>query len=449
MSVQLPVDTRLLRQSRDLRLLIGGRTISELGSAIATVGAAVQVYGMAHSSLAVGALGMAAAVPMLVGMLAGGAAADATDRRLLILGTEATAGVIVAGLAVNAASGHPQLWLLFVLAAASGAVAGLGAPARSAAVPTLVTAEQLPAAAALNATVNKAAALVGPALAGLVIARFGVAATFGADAASYLACALMAARLRPLRPDGGGRRAGLGSFAEGLGYLRHNRLVAGLLFVDVTAMVFGMPSALFPAIGTGRFHGGATTVGMLYAAPAAGALAGALTSGWIARVRHAGRVLLASVMVWGLAVCGFGLAPSLLAALVWLALAGCGDLVSEVLRSSMLQLSIPDRLRGRLSALWLAQANAAPALGNLEAGGVASISTPVISVISGGLACVLGAALLARVSPALRQAGLRPDQPGAPIAEGRGQPAVCASRITRQAGPHGVTGIQIKGEERS
>jgi MFS transporter, ENTS family, enterobactin (siderophore) exporter len=146
MSLQLPVDTRLLRQSRDLRLLFGGRTISELGSAIATVGAAVQVYGMAHSSLAVGALGMAAAVPMVTGMLAGGAAADATDRRLLILGTEATAGVIVAGLAVNAASGHPQLWLLFVLAAASGAVAGLGAPARSAAIPTLVTAEQLPAA---------------------------------------------------------------------------------------------------------------------------------------------------------------------------------------------------------------------------------------------------------------------------------------------------------------
>jgi ENTS family enterobactin (siderophore) exporter len=330
--------------------------------------------------------------------------------------------VVVAGLAVNAASGHPQLWLLFVLAAASGAAAGLGAPARSAAVPTLVTAEQLPAAAALSATVNKAAALVGPGIAGMVIAWFGVAATFGADAASYLVCALMATRLRPLRPGGGGRRAGLGSFAEGLGYLRHHRLVAGLLLVDVTAMVFGMPTALFPAIGTGRFHGGATTVSLLYAAPAAGALAGALTSGWIARVRRAGRVLLASVMVWGLAICGFGLAPSLPVALVWLALAGTGDLVSEVLRSSMLQLSVPDRLRGRLCALWLSQANAAPALGNLEAGGVAAISTPLISVISGGIACVLGAALLARVCPALRRARLRPGEPGAASAEGGASP---------------------------
>ncbi|MBO0818627.1 MAG: MFS transporter, partial [Actinobacteria bacterium] len=419
---QPPVDTRLLRQSRDLRLLFGGRAISELGSAIATVGAAVQAYGMTHSSLAVGALGMAAAVPMVTGMLAGGAVADATDRRLLILAAEAAAGVIVAGLAVNAASGHPQLWLLFVLAAASGAVAGLGTPARSAAVPTLVTAKQFPAAAALNATVNKAAALAGPAIAGLVIAQFGVAATFGADAASYLICALMAARLRPLWPGGGGRRAGLGSFAEGLGYLRHHRLVTGLLLVDVTAMVFGMPSALFPAIGAGRFHGGATTVGLLYAAPAAGALAGALTSGWIARVRRAGRVLLASVMVWGLAVCGFGLAPSLPMALAWLALAGTGDLVSEVLRSSMLQLSIPDRLRGRLSALWLAQANAAPALGNLEAGGVAAISTPIISVISGGLACALGAVLLARVCPILRRARLRPGNQELPLRKAGASP---------------------------
>jgi ENTS family enterobactin (siderophore) exporter len=393
-----------------------------LGSAIATVGAAVQAYGMTHSSLAVGALGMAAAVPMVIGMLAGGAVADATDRRLLILATEAVAGVIVAGLAVNAASGHPQLWLLFVLAPASGAVAGLGAPARSAAVPTLVTADQLPAAAALNATVNKAAALAGPAIAGLVIARFGVAATFGADAASYLVCALMAARLRPLWPGGGGRRAGLGSFIEGLGYLRHHRLVTGLLLVDVTAMVFGMPSALFPAIGTSRFHGGATTVGLLYAAPAAGALAGALTSGWIARVRHAGRVLLTSVMVWGMAICGFGLAPSLPMALAWLALAGTGDLVSEVLRSSMLQLSIPDRLRGRLSAIWLAQANAAPALGNLEAGGVAAISTPIISVISGGLACALGAVLLARVCPILRQARLRPANQELPLRKAGASP---------------------------
>lgn len=403
----MSVDTRPLRDSRDLRLLLGGRAISALGSAVTMVAAALQAYRMTHSSLMVGALGAAEAVPAVAGMLIGGAIADAADRRRLILLTEAAAGMIAACLAVNAAAGHPRLWLLFLLTAAGGAAAGLGAPARTAAVAALVSADQLPAAVALNATVSQTAALAGPAIAGLVIARFGVTAAFAADAASYLSGALVAARMRPLLPGGGGRQPGLGSFAEGLGYLRHHRLVAGLLLIDVNAMVFGMPSALFPAIGTGTFHGGAAAVGLLYAAPAAGALVGALTSGWIGRVRHAGRVLLASVAIWGLAICGFGVAPDLLAGVTLLALAGAADLVSEVLRSSLLQLSIPDAMRGRLSALWLAQANAAPALGSLEAGSVAAISTPAISVISGGLACVLGGALLARACPALLRARLR------------------------------------------
>jgi len=201
---------------------------------------------------------------------------------------------------------------------------------------------------------------------------------------------------------------------------------------------------LFPAIGTGTFHGGAAAVGLLYAAPAAGALAGALTSGWIGRVRHAGRVLLASVAVWGLAICGFGVAPDLLVGLMLLALAGAADLVSEVLRSSLLQLSIPDRMRGRLSALWLAQANAAPALGNLEAGSAAAISTPAISVISGGLACILGAALVARLCPALARARFcaaagdaasagqgKPAGPGGPVAGETG----AARRATRPSAP--------------
>jgi MFS transporter, ENTS family, enterobactin (siderophore) exporter len=435
MSIRLPMDTRPLRDGRDLRLLLGGRAISALGSAVTMVAAALQAYGMTHSSLAVGALGAAEVVPMVAGMLIGGAIADAADRRLLVLVTEAAAGVIVAGLAVNAACGHPRLWLLFLLTAASGAAAGLGAPARPAAVATLVAADQLPAAVALNATVNKAAALAGPAAAGLVIARFGVTAAFAADAVSYLLCALVAARMRPLRPGGGGR-VGLGRFAEGLGYLRRHRLVAGLLLIDVNAMVFGMPTALFPAIGTGTFRGGAAAVGLLYAAPAAGALAGALTSGWIGRVRHAGRVLLASVAVWGLAICGFGVAPDLPVGLVLLGLAGAADLVSEVLRSSLLQLSIPDRMRGRLSALWLAQANAAPALGNLEAGSAAAISTPAISVISGGLACILGAALVIRLCPVLARARLCAAA-GDAAAAGQGKPAGPAS--ARRAGETGAT----------
>ncbi len=169
MNGQLSVDMRPLRHSHDLRLLFGGRTISQLGSAIAMIAAALQAYDLTHSSLAVGTLGVAAAVPMVAGMLIGSAIADAADRRKLILATEAAAGVIVAGLAVNAASGHPRLWLLYLLTAASGAAAGLGGPARSAAVPTLVTAVQVPAAAAISMISGGLACILGAAL----LARLG------------------------------------------------------------------------------------------------------------------------------------------------------------------------------------------------------------------------------------------------------------------------------------
>ncbi len=412
MASRLSVDLAPLRQSRDLRLLYAGRAVSSLGSAVAAVSAALQVYDLTRSSLAVGALSVAEAVPMVAAMLVGGALADAFDRRRLILVPQLVAGTFVAGLALNADQPHPKLWLVYVLVAVSGAALGLGAPARSAAVPTLVTADLLPAAIALNSTVNEVASLVGPGLGGLIIARFGLTAAFGADAAGFGVYALLTAFAGPLLPSARATRPGLSSFVEGLTYVRRHGLVVGLLLIDVDAMVFGIPKALFPAIGTVTFHGGPIVVGLLYAAPAAGAVVGAATSGWISSVRRAGPILVASVMIWGGAVVAFGFVRVLPAALILLAVAGAADLVSEVFRSSLLQLSIPDALRGRLTALWLAQANGAPALGNLEAGAVASLTSPAVSVISGGFACILGAALLGGALPALRNARFQPKPAG-------------------------------------
>ncbi|MHB8294594.1 MAG: MFS transporter, partial [Acidimicrobiales bacterium] len=297
MVARLSVDLAPLRQSRDLRLLYAGRAISSVGNAVTAVAAALQVYDLTHSSLAVGAISAAEAVPMVAAMLVGGALADAFDRRRLILFPQLIAGVLLAGLAANAALPHPRLWLVYLLVATSGAALGVGAPARSAAVPTLVAPELLPAAVALNSTVNKLASLVGPALGGLIVARFGLTAAFGADAVCFGAYAVVVAFVGPLPPSTRTTRPGARSFAEGLTYVRHHGLVIGLLLIDVDAMVFGMPKALFPAIGTVTFHGGPATVGLLYAAPAAGALAAAATSGWISAVRRAGPVLLASVMV--------------------------------------------------------------------------------------------------------------------------------------------------------
>jgi ENTS family enterobactin (siderophore) exporter len=170
--------------------------------------------------------------------------------------------------------------------------------------------------------------------------------------------------------------------------------------------VFGMPRALFPALGTGLFHGGADTVGLLYAAPGAGALLGAATSGWVSRVRRAGLAVVVAVVLWGAAIAAFGLVPWLPLALGLLALAGFADVVSEVFRTTLMQLSAPDGLRGRVVALWQAQVTGAPKLGDTEAGAVAALTTPQVSVVSGGLACVAGAILLARLIPQLRRASV-------------------------------------------
>jgi ENTS family enterobactin (siderophore) exporter len=179
-----------------------------------------------------------------------------------------------------------------------------------------------------------------------------------------------------------------------------------MLLVDTNAMIFGMPSALFPALASTHFHGGSATFGLLTAAPGLGAMIGAATSGWTGRLRRPGVVVIGAGMVWGAAIALFGIVTSLPLALFFLALAGMGDLISEVLRNSLLQRYTPDSLRGRVSSLYLAQVTTAPAVGNVEAGGVARLVSPGFSVVTGGLACVAGALVLGALIPALRNSTL-------------------------------------------
>jgi ENTS family enterobactin (siderophore) exporter len=194
--------------------------------------------------------------------------------------------------------------------------------------------------------------------------------------------------------------------AEGLRHVRHNAVVGGMLAVDTSAMIFGMPSALFPALAKEHFHGGSATFGLLAAAPAFGALLGAATSGWTSRVRRPGIVIIGAGLSWGAALVGFGFSTSIVVALGFLALAGMSDLISEVLRNALLQHYTPDELRGRVSSLYLAQVTTAPSLGNVEAGVVAQLFSLTASVVSGGLACVAGALILGAVNPGLRRASL-------------------------------------------
>lgn len=361
----------------------------------------IQVYRLTGSSLDVGLLGIVQLGPLLGCSLLGGTLADAFDRRRVLLGAQLCLAATSVGLALNALSPHPALWLVYLLSAIAAGFAGIDSPTRAAAIPAMVPAAELPAALALNQTLMQLGLVVGPALGGLVIARVDLAAAYWIDVGTFGvsigAVWLMAAML----PEGGGTKAGVKSIAEGLRFLKGRQALQGTFVIDINAMVFGMPRALFPQLGTTVFGGGASTVGLLYAAPGFGALVGALGSGWVGRISRQGYAVLVAVALWGAAIAGFGFSPWLWLALALLAVAGAADVISAVFRNTILQLSVPDRLRGRLSAVHIAVVAGGPRLGDTESGAVATAIGPRGSVISGGLACLLGVGLIAKLMPEL------------------------------------------------
>jgi MFS family permease len=416
--MRLLSDVTPLRESRQYRLLYAGELLAFVGSQLTVVAVPLQVYLLTRSSLAVGLVGLAQLGPLLVCSLVGGAVVDAVDRRVLLVWVQLARGALGVGLVANALRPTPMLWPLYVLTAAAAGLQAVDMPARTAAIPSLVRRELLPAAAALHQILMQVGLVAGPALAGLVVARTGLAAAYGIEVAAFAAASLLAAALRPLPPGEGAAPAGIASIREGLRFLRGRRALQGTFLIDLNAMVFGMPRALFPALGTGLFHGGPGTVGLLYAAPGAGALLGALTAGWVGGVRRQGRAVLVAVTVWGAAITVFGLVTWLPLALVLLAVAGAADVVSAVFRNTILQLTVPDGLRGRLAAIHIGVVTGGPRLGDAEAGAVAAVAGPRFSVVSGGLACLAGVALIAWRLPELdrtvMEPGGPPDEPGGP-----------------------------------
>jgi MFS family permease len=387
-------DVTPLRRSPEFRRLWLGQMVSGMGSQLTIVGVAYQTYRMTHSSFVVGLVSLVQLGPLLFGSLWGGSIADAHDRRRVLLVAQLVLCVTSIGLAVNAGLPHPLLWPVFACTAASAAFQGVDMPARKAALPMILATEELPAALALQQVLFQLAAVVGPAIAGLLIARTSLSVVYACDVVSFGAAVTAVLMLPSLVPSGGGTKAGLRSIAEGMRYLRGQRLLASTFLIDIDAMVFGMPRALFPALGTGLFGGGAGTVGLLYAAPAGGALIGALLTGWVAGVRRQGRAVIVAVVVWGAAIAAFGVIPVLWIGILLLALAGAADVVSAVFRNAILQMTVPEHLQGRLGGVFTAVVTGGPRLGDAEAGAVAALGGVQTSVVSGGLACIAGVALL-------------------------------------------------------
>ena len=400
-SSRFVVDVTPLRESPRFRRLYFGHSLGYLGRELTTVAVPYQVYLLTESTLAVGALGIVQFVPLMLVSLVGGAVVDAVDRRLVLVVSQLFLAMTAVGLAVNAASSSPAVWPLFVLSGISAGLSGFEGPARMSAVPSVLPRRLLASGFALNQTLSEVANAVGPALAGFVIARFSLALTYGLQAFTFLVAATALIGIGTMRPEGGGRAVSFSSIGEGLHYLKGQRLIQSCFLIDINAMVFGMPRALFPALGTVLFAGDATTVGLLYAAPGVGALVAAVTSGWVSGVNRRGRVVVGAVIVWGVAIAVFGVVPFLPVALLLLGVAGAADVISAVFRNTILQLTVPDSLRGRLSSIHAAVVGGGPRLGDLEAGAVAAVTSIRFSVVSGGVACVLGAIAVARYFPEL------------------------------------------------
>lgn len=373
--------------------------LAQTGRQLTVVAVPFQVYDLTGSTVAVGLLGLAQLVPLLVVSLVGGALADAVNRRSLLVLSQLVLAGTGAGLLWNSVADQPAVWPLFVLSAVNAGVSAIDSPTRTSIVPGLVGRGLLPSAMALNQTLTNTAKAVFPALGGLLIATVGLAFSYGIEIVAFIAAALVI-RCIPDQPTvGGGRKFELSSITEGLRYLKGRRLLQATFLIDLNAMVLGMPTALFPAMGTSVFGGDAFTVGLLFAAPGAGALLGAVTSGWVSVVRRQGIAVLVAVIIWGAAMAVFGLTDFLGLALVMLAIAGAADVVSAIFRGTIVQLAAPDALRGRLSSIHMAVVAGGPRLGDLEAGLVAALTSVRFSVVSGGLACIGGALLLARWAP--------------------------------------------------
>lgn len=415
---RVAMDLGPLRSSRDFRIIFWARVVALLGISLTLVALSIQVYNLTGSSLAVGAVNLSAGVTLLVGTLVGGLVADRFDRRQVLMLSRSGAAAIFAVLTLNAAADGPQLWIIYVAAAAIGIVDGISETALVAITPDLVRPEQLAAAGALTAVTTQLATIVGPSVAGAIIAGPGVALCYGITCAATVVQVTFTSFVRPRPPAEPQHQHPLRAMLEGLRFVRGSRLIGGLLLMDLAGSLFALPYAVFPELGSAALHGGPRVIGMLYSAPAVGAFVGALLSGWVTGRRRAGRVLTGAVLLWGLGIAGAGVSSRVPYALLCLGIAGVGMIYSEILVRAMIQHHTPSRLMGRISSLWLGQATVGMSGGNALAGGLAGLAGARIALVAGGLACMTAAAVISARLPAMRRAGLSgpPPDDGTPHA---------------------------------
>ena len=371
------------------RRLWSGQAISNVGLGVTVVAVSQQVWELTDSSFWVGMLGLANLVPLLLFGLWGGAVADAVDRRkALIIGSLVSWGSTLFIL-VQAVLGLDNVYLLLAAAAISATGVAVTSPTRGAIIPRLLPVELVPAANTLNTLVFGLGAVIGPMIAGVMLAWNGFAMAYGLDAVLFTAGLYAAVRLPKLAPAGEVRPPGWRSVIEGLRYIATGPVLLMSFVVDIIAMTFAMPRALIPQAVAERFDGSAIALGWLSAAMAIGAVLGALMSGWMSRVRRQGLALTVTIAMWGLSVAASGLAHQLWLMVMLLAVGGAADLVSSVWRQSILQLYAPDEMRGRMQGAFMVVVAGGPRIGDLRAGVTASAFGLTGAWVGGGIACAV------------------------------------------------------------
>jgi len=405
---RLFADLTPLRVSPPYRRLWAALGISNIGQQMAAVAVGLQVWDITRSSFMVGLVGLASLIPLVGFGLYGGSLSDAFDRRTVGFLSAVGLWVTSALLLLQSLAGWSNVWVLYLIIGLSSAFFAIGNPARHAITPRLIEPDLLPSANALGMLTWNLGFTLGPVLGGVLVAATGTVTTaYAVDVAAFGIVAWAMFRLPKLPPivvEGAERpRAGWASVREGFAFLRGKRNLQMTFYLDMVAMVFGMPRALFPAIAA-QWYGGSTAdialvLGLLSAAPAAGALLSGVLSGWLARVRWQGRAIVIAIVVWGLTIAAFGVVRTLWIALLLLAIAGAADNISAVFRTTMLQAATPDDYRGRLQGIFTVVVAGGPRLGDVEAGTVAALGGEMVSVVSGGVICIAGAVGLAAKYP--------------------------------------------------
>jgi MFS family permease len=407
----LALDVGPLKHHRDFRWLMAGQVVNQLGTMATQVAIPYQLYVLTRSPLALGALASLQLAAILLASPLGGALADRLDRRQLLLTTQAALCCISSALCLLAFTGLARPWHLFALAFVQAMFDATDRPARQSMLPRMVDRERLSAALTLHRATQSLSRVLGPAFGGVLIASMGLPAAYAVDAVTFVASFVTLLAISRVPPMERAPQSSFAAIGEGLRYVRRVPVVLAAFVTDLDAMVFGMPTALFPILALDVFHVGPAGLGLITAAPSAGAVAGLLSSGWVHHTRYQGKVVLACVAVWGFAIAAFGLMTWLPLALLLLAVAGAADVYSSVLRATMVQVITPDHLRGRITALNSMVTTSGPRLGGLESTLVAAVSTARFSAVSGGLLCVLGLAAIIRLYPEFVAYDARAPQP--------------------------------------